>query len=119
MDFLLKIFLLNLLPVITGVIVSKKGKPYNIPLTSLHKIVSLAIIVVSVIMFSDFLGNAPLTTTGCFFAILSSIFYIAAIGTGGRLTYKEEGNEKFVIVHKIVTIMLLVSIFLTFYLPNN
>lgn len=116
MEFLLKVFLLNLLPIVTGVFVTKKGKPYNIVLTAIHKIVSLTIIVVTVILFLDFTEQVKFDSLGMFFAIMTAISYLAVIGTGGKLTHKEEGNEKIVIAHKGTTVLLLIFLFLTIYL---
>lgn len=109
---------LALLTLISGVIVSRSGKPLNIWLVTIHKLIAVAAVVFIYIAFNQLNKTAD----GKMFiefglAVISAIFILALIATGALLTREEMELPAFVLkIHQVAPLLALTFSSLTIYL---
>lgn len=110
--------ILALLTLVSGTIVSRAGKPQNIWLVSIHKLIAVGTVVLIVMAVNQLYKSAD----GRLFVILSimvlsAVLFLALIATGAFLTREEMELPAFVLrVHQIVPLLALASSSLTIYL---
>ncbi len=102
--------------IVTGIIMHKKGQPFNPLLSALHKLLALAVVVVTVLVIrSAFIDGAPSTLTIILFAI-SLVLLISLFATGAMLSGEKEMPKIVLILHDIATYLTPVTAGITFYL---
>ena len=106
--------LLLILVFITGIWMSKLGKPYQTALFTVHKLATLAIIVLAVIIIRTVHNQFGLTSTQWILAIGTSVVLLVAIATGGILSAKEETIKTVQILHRILPALTLIGVIALF-----
>ncbi|MAT42838.1 MAG: hypothetical protein CL609_10880 [Anaerolineaceae bacterium] len=115
--------ILAVLTLISGMMVSRSGKPLNIWLVTLHKLIAVAGVVLIVIIVNQLFKSADgktIVTIGLM--TISAILFLALIATGAFLTREEMELPAFVLkIHQVVPLLALASSSLTVYLllPNK
>jgi len=109
---------LFLFTLISGVIVSRSGKPLSIGLVTVHKLIAIGMVVLIGIAINQLYK----TTDGkviveiCLI-VISGILFLALIATGALLTREEMQLPEIVLtIHKVVPLLALVSSTITVYL---
>jgi len=110
--------ILFLLTLITGVIVSRSGRPLSVGLVTVHKLIAVGAVV--------FIGMAvnQLYKTGdgkllieLSATVISGILFLALIGTGALLTREEMQLPGIVLkIHQVAPLLALASSTITIYL---
>jgi heme A synthase len=100
---------------------SRTGKPYSIFLLTVHKLVSLGIIVYLVLQMIRSTKLAPLSPALLIVGIITGLLFVATMATGGLLSV-DKVMPKFVhILHQITPFLVLLStsgvLYLLFFRP--
>jgi len=104
---------------ISGIMLSKYGRPLNIVLFTIHKVVSLLALILTIIVIYNLLRGVDLKITYCSMILVTSIFFISAIVTGGLLSIERMTNNLILISHKVLSLLTLISIAVTVYFFIN
>ncbi|MEJ2752650.1 MAG: hypothetical protein ACK2U5_15230 [Candidatus Promineifilaceae bacterium] len=110
--------ILFLFTLVSGVIVSRSGRPLNIWLVTVHKLAAVC----TVVLIYMAVHQAYKTADGRVFimiglAALSAVFFVALIASGAFLTREEMELPAFVLrIHQLAPLMALLSTSLTLVL---
>lgn len=108
--------LLFLFVIISGVIISKSGKPYKNLILVLHKLFSLAFLLLAAfIVYAYYKAFDFKIIFNTILIITGSLTLIATFGTGGKLTVGEEISKKLQIGHKVTSLCSLLILGFLFY----
>ena len=102
---LLSIILAFLVSVLSGIFISKRSKPYNTLLLTIHKICSmLAEILISIKIFNN-MESSGFQYIQVISFIAAIIIFIVPIITGSLLTIEKYNSTKMIISHKLSSII--------------
>lgn len=110
--------ILFLLTLISGVIVSRSGRPLSIMLVTIHKLIAIGTVVLLSVLFNQLYK----TVDGKVFielslTAISAIVLLALIATGALLTREEmQLPEAVLIIHKMGPLVVMASSAVTVYL---
>ena len=110
--------ILFLFTLISGLIVSKAGRPLNVGLITMHKLIAL----VSVVLVCMAVNQLYKTTDGkalieMIITVIGAVSFLALIATGAFLTREEIQLPAFVLrIHQVAPLLALVSSTITVYL---
>ena len=109
---------LFLFTLISGVIVSHSGRPLNIWLVSVHKLIAIGTLVLVGVVINQLYKTAEgKVIVEISLIIISGILSLALIATGALLTREEMQLPEIVLtIHKMTPLLALVSSTLTVYL---
>jgi hypothetical protein len=101
MDLTRKLIVIGLLLLAT--LVTGFGKPWNLPLSGLHKLIALAWVVYTVIVI--FHSGRPIESRPAFFAMLAvlGLSMVALIASGSMLTVPSVDPAAWLAMHRIAT----------------
>lgn len=100
--------ILLVLLIIAGFYIHKTGKPYHALIFGVHKLFSVALVVILVWVFTLFLKGAD---PGFLFYLLTAVMILALIGlfvSGGMMSL-DRNQEPMLVIHRISTVLLLVG----------
>ena len=110
--------ILGLLTLISGMIVSRAGRPLNIWLVTIHKLIAVGTAVLIYMAVNQLYKTADgkmVITIGI--TVISAVLILALIATGAFLTREEMELPAFVLkIHQVVPLLALASSSLTLYL---
>lgn len=97
---------LGIITLITGVLLSNAGRPLNAVLFNLHKIISVATVVL-IIVFVIQLYKAGETKTMLEIGmiILTILFFVALVATGGMLSFEREWPAIVLKIHQVLPLV--------------
>ena len=110
--------ILALLTLISGMIVSRAGKPQNIWLVTIHKLIAVATVVILVLAVNQLLkaGDGK-TILSISMMVISGVLFLALIATGAFLTREEIELPAFVLkIHQVAPLLALAGSSLTIIL---
>ena len=113
--------ILFLFTLISGVIVSRSGRPLNIWLVTAHKLIAVGMVVLIGIAVNQLYKSS----NGKLFIemslmVISALLFLALIATGAFLTREEMQLPALVLnIHKVAPLLALVSSTITVYLLAN
>jgi succinate dehydrogenase/fumarate reductase cytochrome b subunit len=97
--------IITVLVLVTGVILNKKGKPYNEIITTVHKLLSLAIIVLSATIVYHQHKLIGLQPPEILLITLSALCFLSALVSGGLLTIEKPMPKYVNILHRLSSIL--------------
>ena len=106
---------------ISGVIVSRSGRPFSIGLVTLHKLIAVG----TVVLIGMAVNQLFKTSDGKLIIemsvmIISAIMFLALIATGALLTREEMKLPEIVLnIHKVVPMLALISSTVTIFLLSR
>lgn len=108
---------LGIITLISGVVLSNTGRPLNTILFNLHKIISVATIVL-IIVFVIQLYKAGETKTMLEIGmiILTILFFVALVATGGMLSFEREWPAIVLKIHQVLPLVSLTFSAISSYL---
>ena len=92
------------------------GKPYNMALFTLHKLVTIGLIIFLAITVSKMHQVTPLNSVQIVALAITALFFLATIATGGMLSVDKVFPPIVSILHKVLPFVTLVSTSVSFYL---
>lgn len=102
--------------VMSGIWLSRLGKPYKPVAFNIHKFIALAFIIYTIIISKGIYKTIQMNSLLWIFLILSGIFILLTIISGGILSIKEELLFSINLMHKISSALALFLIIGWFYL---
>lgn len=108
--------LLFLLAVLSGILLSKNGRPLNSTFFTLHKIVTIATIIYCSIIISNIVNTVNINRQIVIFIILSIIFIVLEVATGAILSFDTTFNSTLKVFHKILPVLIFIFVGITLYL---
>lgn len=110
--------ILAVLTLISGMIVSRSGRPLNIWLVTIHKLIAVGTVVLVVMAVNQLFKTADgkmIVTIGIM--AISAVMFLALIATGAFLTREEMQLPAYVLkIHQAAPLLALASSSLTIYL---
>ena len=107
--------ILFILIIISGIWLSKPGKPYNPVTFNIHKFVALVFIVYTIILAKGLVKTVEMSSMNWLFLILSGFLILLVLVSGGIISSKVEIIKPFVIVHKVSSGAVLIVLACWFY----
>jgi len=110
--------LLFLFTLISGVIVSRSGRPLSIWLVTIHKLIAVGMVFLIGVAINQLFKTADgKVIIEISLIVLSGILFLALIATGALLTREEMQLPEIVLnIHKVAPLLALVSSTITVYL---
>lgn len=108
--------LIFLLMIISGVGLSRKGKPYNVILFNIHKMISLGAIGMMLITVLYYSKDSIIGKNEVMSIIITGILFLTLLISGGLLNIKKEMPKILLVLHRALPIVLLVSAFFAVFL---
>ncbi len=99
-----------------GFVLQHSGKPYNVALFTLHKLVSVGLVVFLVVAVIKINQVAPLSTLQIIVLAISALCFIATVATGGMLSVEKTWPLIVAVLHKVLPFATLVSTAVSLYL---
>ncbi len=108
--------ILVLVTIISGIWLSRLGRPLNTPLFTVHKIIALLTIILTVIIVYQLQKNIELSNIELTLIIVSAIFFLLAFVSGALLSFDKFAVGIIRMIHKVTPLLLVISTGLTVYL---
>jgi hypothetical protein len=101
---------------VSGLWLSRLGKPYNAILLTIHKLVSLAAVVVLVFTVVRVRSEAALGVADWVAVSVSGLFFAGTIATGALLSVDKPMPPAILVLHRIMPFLTVLSTAATLYL---
>jgi FtsH-binding integral membrane protein len=101
---------------LTGFLLSRKGKPYNVILSSIHKLISLAVLVYIIVIVVQTNRLTPISSLEIAASVVTVLLFVALIATGGILSAAKTIPRTIQIIHRILPYLAILSTAATLYL---
>ncbi len=108
--------ILFIIMIISGIWLSKLGRPLNNGVFTVHKLISLLTIVFSAITVYRLQKNIELKSIDLVFIIIMEIAFLVSIASGAILSFDNLVNKFTLTVHKASPVLLVISIAILIYL---
>lgn len=105
-----------LLILVSGILVSRKGKPYNTALFTVHKLVGLAAGVLLAVTVYQAHQAAPLGVVEVSAVVATVLLFAATVAAGGLLSVDKEAPAAALKLHQVLPIFAVLSTAGTLYL---
>ena len=102
-----------------GYWLARLGKPYNVPIQTVHKLVSVGAFIYLIFYAFQLNKVEPLGVGSVFALIVSSLFFVSMIATGGMLATEKEFPSVVLLTHKIVPYLTAASTGISLYLLSR
>ncbi len=104
--------------VISGLILSRSGRPFGVGLVTIHKLIAAPAAVVLVLAFRQLLkGGRAATVLEMSLAVISALLFLALIASGALLTREDMRLPGIVLkIHQVAPLLALVCSTATFFL---
>lgn len=99
-----------------GYWLARLGKPYNVAIQTVHKLVGVGVFVYLIFSAVQINKGSPLNVGQFIILVVNSIFFLLLIATGGMLATENEFPRVVLMVHKIVPYLTVVTSGVSFYL---
>lgn len=94
---------------VTGIILSRLGKPYNAAMFNLHKLIALAVLVYAIMLSIKLFKGTEEDKIMMFLLPVIILLSIGAFISGGILSAKAEPGEIILKIHKFISIIISVG----------
>jgi hypothetical protein len=102
--------------ILTGLCLSRLGKPINILLLTVHKLFSVGALMFLGISVYRINQAAPLNTLEIVVCVVTFLFFLILIATGGIISAAKTTNAIVLTIHKFCPIIVVISTFTLIYL---
>ena len=111
--------ILFILMYISGIRMRQSGRPYNLILLNLHRLISLAAMTLAVVAVIPMHSGFVLTGIHCILGILIILFGLVTLVTGFFLNVKDREPRLALFAHKYLPYLLLVALVLMILLLTS
>lgn len=108
--------LLFLLIIISGIWLTKTGRPYQNIVFNVHKLISLLTVVLGAIMVYNLQKGLEISALATSLMILAGIMFIILIVTGGLLNLEKPFYDTLRIIHRILSPLSIILTIIVFYI---
>lgn len=110
------IALFYILTIGSGIVMHKQGRPFKPLVSTLHKLIALAIVIVTIMLVRDAFIATPPTNLTIILFIVALVFIISLFVTGAMLSGEKDMPKFVLILHDIATYLSPVALGFTFFL---
>jgi len=108
--------ILILIIIVSGIWLSRLGKPYNVALFTIHKIISILAIISTVITIYHLQKPIEISNIEWVLMILTGLLFLMAFVTGALMSFEKPVHAIISITHKITPFLIVISTALIIYL---
>ena len=101
---------------LSGIWLTRSGRPYNTIVLTIHKLVSVAAVVFLVVVLHRMNKTAPLGVGELASAAITGLFFLGTIATGGLLSADKPMPGIILWLHRITPFLTVLSTAVTLYL---
>ena len=107
---------LFLLKFLSGVWLTRSGKPFSGPVSAIHKLVSLVTVGFIAITVNRLRGEAGLSTPELVASVITGFLFLLAIVSGGLVSIEKPAPAAILIVHRVTPFLAVLATVATIYL---
>ena len=96
-----------ILMIISGIWLSKNGKPYHTAVFAVHKLSALLMVIFAIVLILDLKKNRGITNFEWILFIFSGIFILISFITGALMSFDRPAKAIISITHKIMPYFIL------------
>lgn len=108
--------LIFLVTLATGVWLSLSGKPLNTAIFTIHKLVALGAVIITIIQMVNLLKNTPLQGSVILWIIVAGLCVLALFATGALMSLGKPVNIVFLTIHRAAPLVEVIAMVVTIYL---
>jgi len=108
--------ILLLISIISGIWLSKLGRPLNTAVFTIHKLISILVIILMVVVIYNYQKTITIEKTEWIFIIITGFIFLITVLTGALLSFDKPVNNIILTLHRISSILVIVSSILTIYI---
>jgi hypothetical protein len=101
---------------VSGVWLSKSGKPFNVIILTIHKLISLAAVVFLIITMYQINQVAELSATESIAGVVTGLLFLGAMISGGLLSIDKPMPGAILTMHRLTPFLTVFSTAVTLYL---
>mgnify|MGYP000533640490 CR=1 FL=1 len=105
-----------LLAIISGIILHKKGRPFNQIISVAHKLLALVVVLVTTLLIRDAFSASAVSISAIISLIVSFLLLISLFVSGTILSGDKEAPKRVLVLHDIATYTAIPAMILSFYL---
>jgi hypothetical protein len=109
-------FLFFIFIIISGISLSRTGKPYSTLIITIHKLIGLGVGIYLTQFIYQLLKVNQLSSTEIFAVVLTILIFLGLVSTGGLISAEKNIPNPFSYVHKIFPYLAVASTSVTVYL---
>ncbi|MBN2544428.1 MAG: hypothetical protein JXB50_01440 [Spirochaetes bacterium] len=106
------------LNILSGIILTIKGMPYNSLLTNIHKISALIFGISFVMIIISSLKMNDAGTSSVLLIVLSGLLFIISMASGGLIIALKNANNVVLYIHRIIPFISIIIMIITLYILN-
>lgn len=107
---------LLLLVIISGIILSKLGRPLNTPVFTIHKLSAVGAIVLLVININKLAKAGNIPALNIALIVITGVLFLGLFVSGAFLSFEKPAPQIFLRVHQILPLLALASSSISYYL---
>jgi hypothetical protein len=107
--------ILFVLIILSGVWVTRSGRPLNVAIFTVHKLIALACLVLLVIIVKTLIKGVPVNPSIIISIVLTALFFITMFATGAILSFEKPAPKFVLLLHQVVPALTLFSSVITIY----
>jgi hypothetical protein len=100
---------------LSGIWLSRTGKPLNVVILTIHKLISLATLVFLALTIYQMSQTAVFETVELAAGAFTALFFLATIATGGLLSTEKPLPAAILTTHKLTAVLVVLSTAATLY----
>ncbi|HUS87441.1 MAG TPA: hypothetical protein VMW76_09385 [Bacteroidales bacterium] len=101
--------------ILSGIWLTKSGRPLNTVLFSIHKILAIIAIILTVITIYHLQKGIDLRNPELILILATGVFFLLELVSGALLSFDSLVNETVLTIHKITPSLIVISTVLTIY----
>lgn len=105
-----------ILMIISGIWMSKTGKPYHTAVFTVHKLSAVLMVIFTVILILDINKNRGITNFEWILFIFTGLFFLLSFITGALMNFEKPVKAIISITHKIMPYFILVAAILSVFI---
>ena len=107
---------LLLLALVSGVILSKLGRPLNTPVFTIHKLSALVGIVLLVININKLVKAGTVPSLTIIMIVVTGVLFVGLVASGISLSFEKPVPQIFLRVHQVLPLLALAASSISYYL---
>ncbi len=108
--------ILILFTIISGIWLSRLGRPLNVAIFAIHKIIALLTIILTVITIYYLQKNVKLKNIELILMVVTGLIFLFAFVSGAILSFEKPVNLIILTIHKVTSFLIVISTTLTIYI---
>jgi hypothetical protein len=99
----------------SGIWLSSAGKPLHTGIFTIHKLISLGMVIVTAVQIFNVLKNTPVQGFVILLVSMSGLFVLALFASGALMSIGKPSYNAMLLIHRIMPFLLAISLAVTLY----